>query len=82
MHWDNDLETLEEKKSSGFLRLQSTTFTSLFGRIRMFCKLIKFVNVCFLKACEKILLELLCHTDSIPFQQKVSKSVSGRFFST
>lgn len=28
------------------------------------------------KVCEKILLELFCHADSIPFQQKVSKSVS------
>lgn len=31
------------------------------------------------KACEKILLELLCHTDSIPFQQKVSKSVPNYY---
>ncbi|XP_068761413.1 E3 ubiquitin-protein ligase TRIM33-like [Montipora capricornis] len=34
---------------------------------------------CEKKACEKMLLELLCHTDSIPFQQKVSKSVPNYY---
>ncbi|XP_032220533.1 E3 ubiquitin-protein ligase TRIM33 isoform X2 [Nematostella vectensis] len=31
------------------------------------------------KICEKILLELFCHSDSIPFQQKVSKSVPNYY---
>ncbi|EDO47681.1 predicted protein, partial [Nematostella vectensis] len=32
-----------------------------------------------LQICEKILLELFCHSDSIPFQQKVSKSVPNYY---
>lgn len=31
------------------------------------------------KACEKILLELYCHAESIPFQQRVSKSVPNYY---
>lgn len=40
-------------------------------------EVLKYSIMFFFKVCEKILLELFCHADSIPFQQKVSKSVSG-----